>query len=113
MPIALRTTGRLPKWCSDSCRHRAWEQRRALASGRTPVEVVDRVIEGEKRIRVVQRVEVPAQPRRDEWAAHLMELAAQLDAGRVYNRHLPEITVAIDEILSSLVRRSNRRTGRT
>jgi hypothetical protein len=77
------------------------------------VEVVDRVIEVEKRIRVVQRVEVPAQPRRDEWAAHLMELAAQLDAGRVYNRHLPEITVAIDEILSSLVRRSNRRTGRT
>lgn len=23
-PIAVRTTGRVPKWCSAVCRHRAW-----------------------------------------------------------------------------------------
>lgn len=32
-------TGRRPKWCPDTCRHRAWEQRRAVASGRAAVEV--------------------------------------------------------------------------
>jgi hypothetical protein len=37
------------------------------------VQVVDRVIEVEKRVRVVERVEVPAQPRRDEWAGLLLE----------------------------------------
>lgn len=26
---AVRATGRLPKWCSPSCRQRAWQQRRA------------------------------------------------------------------------------------
>jgi hypothetical protein len=111
-PIALRTTGRVPKWCSDTCRHRAWEHRRALGSGRTPVEVVDHVIQVEKRVRVVDRVEVPAQPRRDEWAGLLMELVKQIDSGRVYDRHLPEITVAMEEILRSLARRNTRRTGR-
>jgi hypothetical protein len=33
-----------------------------------------------------------------ELAALLMELAKQLDSGRVYDRHLPEITVAVDEV---------------
>ena len=28
--ITLRATGRTPKWCSDTCRHRAWETSRAL-----------------------------------------------------------------------------------
>jgi hypothetical protein len=110
--MTLRTTGRIPKWCSDPCRHRAWEHRRALASGRPLVEVIDRLIEVEKRVRVVERVEIPAQPRRDEWAGLLRELARQLDSGRVYDRHLPDITVAIEEILSSLARRNTRRTGR-
>jgi hypothetical protein len=36
----------------------------------------------------------------------------QIDAGRVYDRHLSEITVAMEEILSSLARRNTRRTGR-
>jgi hypothetical protein len=111
-PIALRTTGRIPKWCSDPCRHRAWEQRRALASGRPLVEVVDRLIEVEKRVRVVERVEVPVRPCRDEWAGLLEELAKQLDSGRVYDRHLPQIVAAIDEILRSIARRSTRRTRR-
>jgi len=42
-PIPAR--GRVPKWCSSSCRHRAWEQRRADASGLCAVDVVEREIE--------------------------------------------------------------------
>jgi hypothetical protein len=38
--------GRVPIWCSASCRHRAWEQRRAAASGLSAIEVVDRPVEG-------------------------------------------------------------------
>ncbi len=26
-PFAVRTTGRIPKWCSPVCQHGAWEQR--------------------------------------------------------------------------------------
>jgi hypothetical protein len=76
------------------------------------VEVVDRVIVIKERVRVVKRVEVPAQPRRDEWAGLLIELTRQLDSGRVYDRHLPDIAVAIDEILRSLARRNTHHGGR-
>ena len=31
--VPVPSRGRVPKWCSASCRHRAWEQRRAAASG--------------------------------------------------------------------------------
>src|SRR3712207_8485647 len=41
-PITPRSRGPIPKWCSATCRHRAWEQRRAETSGRTAVEVVER-----------------------------------------------------------------------
>jgi hypothetical protein len=43
-PITPRTAGPIPKWCSATCRHRAWEQVRAAASGRSAVEVVERVV---------------------------------------------------------------------
>ena len=29
--VPVPSRGRVPKWCSASCRHRAWEQRRAAA----------------------------------------------------------------------------------
>src|SRR5665647_1374429 len=32
-PIVVPGQGRVPKWCSSSCRHRAWELTRAAASG--------------------------------------------------------------------------------
>lgn len=32
-PITPRGRGPVPKWCSATCRHRAWEQARAAASG--------------------------------------------------------------------------------
>src|SRR4051812_38174579 len=66
--------GPIPKWCSATCRHRAWEQRRAAASGRSAVDVVER------------RVPVPSsiQPARRDWPRLLDELANQLNDGRVY-----------------------------
>lgn len=40
---ALR--GRTPKWCSQSCRTRAWAARRAVKAGDAEVRIVDRPIE--------------------------------------------------------------------
>jgi hypothetical protein len=39
--VTVAARGSVPKWCSATCRHRAWEQRRAAASGLVAVEVVD------------------------------------------------------------------------
>ena len=59
VPVPPR--GRVPKWCSSSCRHRAWEQRRAADAGLAAVEVRDRVVEVVRVERVVEerRVHVP------------------------------------------------------
>lgn len=43
VPVPAR--GRVPTWCSSSCRHRAWEQRCAADAGLAAVDVVDRVVE--------------------------------------------------------------------
>ena len=42
--ITPRSRGPIPKWCSATCRHRAWEQARAASSGRSVVEIVERVV---------------------------------------------------------------------
>ena len=97
--IEVKTTGRIPKWCTAACRQRAWEQSRAAASGRSAVEVVERVVE--------VRIERDRVPRRDEWPALLRELTTQLDAGRIYAREMPELTTA----LNGLIAAHNRRQG--
>jgi len=99
-PIDVRPTGRLPKWCSTSCRHRAWEQRRASVSGRSPVEVVDRVItvELETPVRVVEQVKVEVTPTGRGWTKQLEELVAQVKAGRVYDRDLSEIAQVLEDV---------------
>ncbi len=81
-PIALRPRGPIPKWCSATCRHRAWEQARAAASGRAAVQVVERI--------VVTAVEKPvvATPRHNDWIELLGELSRQLDRGVVYDPDL-------------------------
>ena len=98
-PIQVRSRGRLPKWCSANCRQRAWEQSRAAASGRSAVVVVERPI----------KVPVVRPPRRDEWPAVLEELVAQIDAGTVYERDLPEIETAMLDVVGALKRRRNYR----
>lgn len=107
--------GRVPKWCGTSCRHRAWEQHRAAESGRSAVDVVERVVE---RIVTVQlpppppvtptpRPTQPAQlpPTRSAWAPLLTELTRQLDTGRIYTRDLNTILPTFDEALQALNRR--------
>lgn len=105
--------GRVPKWCGTSCRHRAWEQHRAAESGRSAVDVVERVVE---RVITVQlpppqsRPTSPtpstsAAPTGSTWATLLTELTRQLDTGRIYSRDLTAITPAFNEALQALNRR--------
>ena len=98
-PIRVRARGRLPKWCSASCRQRAWEQSRAAASGRSAVVVVERPV----------KVPTARPPRRDEWPAVLEQLVAQIDAGTVYERDLPGIETAMLDVVGALKRRRNYR----
>jgi hypothetical protein len=100
-PILLPARGRIPKWCSSSCRHRAWELTRAAASGRAAVEVVDRVVE-------VDRLEATA-PHGPAWPAILAQLATQLDTGRVYDRDLPALAQGLAEVADALNRRPGSR----
>jgi hypothetical protein len=95
-PIQPKARGRIPTWCSPACRQRAWEQSRAAASGRAAVQVIER------------RVEVPTrQPlTRRDWARALQELAQQLDDGRIYDRDLSGLSVALDAVLEAYNRRS-------
>lgn len=94
-PITVKATGRLPKWCSASCRQRAWEQTRAAASGRSAVQVVERRVE----------IPLPIPPTRHDWPRLLSELLTQLDTGRVYNRDLDEMSAALTTISVSMTRR--------
>lgn len=104
-PLAAR--GRTPKWCSQACRQRAWEQRRAVASGAAAVDVVVRTVEVEKpvTVKVVQRVEVPVTPTGRAWPGLLAELVDQIDRGRVYDRDLAQLDTAVSDVLQALKRR--------
>src|SRR4051812_24525447 len=94
-PITPRSRGPIPKWCSAACRHPAWEQARAAASGLSAVRVVERRVE----------VPTPVCPTRRDWPGLLHELARQLGSGRVYDRDLPELAVALNAVLEAFGRR--------
>ena len=104
-PILVSARGRIPKWCSSSCRHRAWELTRAAASGRAAVQVVDRAVEVNRLVTVVQEVPVPTVPKGAEWPAALTQLATALDTGRVYDRDLPALAQALADVADALDRR--------
>jgi hypothetical protein len=104
-PILLPARGRIPKWCSSSCRHRAWELTRAAASGRAAVQVVDRVVEVDRLVTVVQEVPVATVPQGAAWPAALAQLATALDTGRVYDRDLPALAEALAGVADALGRR--------
>ena len=95
-PITPRARGPIPKWCSATCRHRAWEQSRAATSGRMAVQVVERRVE----------IRVPLEPTRRDWPRLLGELAGQLDDGRVYDRDLPALARALQPVLEAYRRRA-------
>jgi hypothetical protein len=103
-PILLPARGRMPKWCSSSCRHRAWERTRAAASGRAAVQVVDRVVEVDRLVTVVQEVPVTSIPKGAEWPAALAQPAAALDTARVYDRDLPALAQALADVADALDR---------
>jgi hypothetical protein len=98
-PITLRSRGPIPKWCSATCRHRAWEQNRAAASGRAAIQVVERIVVTPAAPTVVRT------PRHDYWPGLLRELSRQLDRGLVYDRDLPGVASALDEALAAFRRR--------
>jgi hypothetical protein len=95
----------VPKWCSSSCRHRAWELTRAAASGRAAVEVVDRVVEVDRPVAVVQEVPVNTVPKGAAWPETLVQLVTQVDSGRVYDRDLPALAEALQDVIDALERR--------
>jgi hypothetical protein len=101
-PIEVKARGRLPKWCSATCRQRAWEQARASTSGRATVEIVERRIE----------VPIPETPQQDHWVPMLEQLTTQLTYGGVYERHLDAIAPALNEAVSALRRRQAARSAR-
>jgi hypothetical protein len=103
--ILLPARGRIPKWCSSSCRHRAWELTRAAASGRAAVQVVDRAVEVDRLVTVVQEVPVATVPNGATWPATLAQLATALDTGRVYDRDLPALAEALAGVADALDRR--------
>lgn len=96
-PITPGSRGPIPKWCSATCRHRAWEQARAAASGLSAVELVERRVE----------VQVPLVPTRRDWPRLLGELAGQLNDGRVYDRDLPAVARALEPVLEGYRRRAH------
>ena len=100
-PISRRSRGPIPKWCSATCRHRAWEQTRAAESGRSAVQVVERRVE----------VPVPITPARRDWPSLLDELARQIEDGRVYDRDLVDLSHALRTVLEAYRRRPSVRSG--
>jgi hypothetical protein len=96
-PITPGSRGPIPKWCSATCRHRAWEQARAAASGLLAVEVIERRVE----------VRVPVAPTRRDWPRLLGELAGQLNDGRVYDRDLPGLARQLEPLLEAYWRRAH------
>jgi hypothetical protein len=98
-PITPRTSGPIPKWCSTTCRKRAWEQKRAAASGRSAIEIVERVV-------TVPTQQPPPLPSQLAWVDLLRVLAQQLDSGAVYDRHLFAIAGAAQDVLRAAQRRA-------
>ncbi len=98
--------GRVPSWCSNSCRHRAWEQRRAASSGLASREQVERLVEVEVPVTIIKEIEVEVLPKGASWDNALTQLAEQIDRGRIYDRDLAGIAEGLDEASKALMRRT-------
>jgi hypothetical protein len=82
-------------------RKRAWEQKRAAASGRSAIEIVERLV-------TVPTPQPRPLPRQLGCVDLLRVLAQQLDGGAVYDRHLVIIAVAPQDVLGAAPRPSLR-----
>jgi hypothetical protein len=96
-PITPGRQGPIPKWCSATCRHRAWEQARAAASGLSAVQLVERRVE----------VQVALMPTRRDWQGLLGLLVQHLEDGRLYDRDLPGLARALEPVLQAYRRRAH------
>ena len=107
-PVEVPARGRVPSWCSSSCRHRAWEVRRANREQMPAVKVVTRTIEVEKPMTRTVGVPVPAEPHSaEEWASLLELFATRLAQGRIYRRDLPTLEPAIQRLAEVWLRTTN------
>ncbi len=99
--IVVQRTGRMPKWCSQVCRQRAWEQSRALQSGETAVRVVDRYIAA-----------VPNDG--TGWIAQLGALAEQITnkPGPIGDRDLDQLAAALEVAQAAVATRAHWRGSR-
>lgn len=98
--VAVPARGRIPSWCSSSCRHRAWEARRADRKQLGEVRVVTRMIEIEKPKTRTVEVVVLTEPRTAaEWEAMLDAFATRLAQGRIYRRDLPTLEPAVRRLV--------------
>src|SRR4051812_28503522 len=102
-PIIPRASGPIPKWCSATCRHPAWEQACAAASGRRAVEIVERVVT----VPSTPPPLAPQTPRQLAWVDLLRRLAVQVEQGAVYDRHLAAIASAVDDVMRAIHRRGS------
>jgi len=106
-PTVVKPRGRVPRWCSETCRHRSWEQDRAAASGRSAIQIVERVA-------LVRAPPAPAWPGPTpvDWPETLNALAAQLDRGRIYDRDLVALRTALAAVLAAYERHPGVRARR-
>ena len=115
-PVIVQVRGRMPKWCSSTCRTRASERRRAAADGLAAVRVVERDVERIKTVTVVQHHtrQVAAESVRSpsatsDWVTALQDLTRRVETGRVYDRDLEDLAGAANELIGAMVRRGQRR----
>jgi hypothetical protein len=76
------------------------------------VAVVDRLVQVDRTVTVIERVEVASSPKGGGWVDALRELARQLDAGTVYDRDLPAVADSVDGVITALRRRPGLRGRR-
>ena len=115
-PVIVQVRGRMPKWCSSTCRTRASERRRAAADGLAAVKVLERDVERIKTVTVVQhhtrKVEVEAvrwPSATSDWVPAIRDLTRRVETGRVYDRDLEDLAGAVNELVGAMVRRGQRR----
>lgn len=109
-PVAVPARGRVPSWCSSSCRHRAWEARRANREQTAEVRVVTQTIEIDRQVVRSVEVPIPSEPRNaQEWATLLETFATRLAQRGIHRRDLPTLEPAVQRLAEVWLRTTNQR----
>lgn len=86
-PIEVKARGPLPRWCSSTCRHRAWERARALGSMRVAQPVP------------LALANVPLDT--EGWLIQLANLRRQIETGASIN--VVTVMAAVDDLYDAAV----------